>query len=221
MPLPTRSASSAESSPGGQISRDGDVGPPVPLVAVVPLGRLGPSDPEGAIVDGVARERSTLGGVTSIMMFAGAEGVENVALGPGESPLVLDVAALLPPVEAELVDGVVAMVGVDPVELPGSGIAPEIASGEVPGGGGGGPVIVVAMVDGEVEVVPVVAVDADCASAALTCPRRMASASVKAPRVNAISEPGRAGQRANDRGCRRPDRRRTRRGSRRRSRCSS
>ena len=180
MSLPTRSACSAAASPGGQISRAGTVDLIAPNVPIVPVGRVGPSDPAGRVVAGVARERSTLGGVASIMMFAGAGGIENVALGPGESPVVL-----------EVVDVVVVVVGVGEVEVVGSGIAPEVASGGVPGGGGGGPVTVVAMVEGEVEVVPVVAVDdADCASAALACPRRIAAASVRAPRVNAIAEPG-------------------------------
>ena len=92
------------------------------------------------------------------MMSVGATGVGKIALGPGLDPAlgavaVVDAAELDVPV---LVVPVVAVLGADE---DGKGIAPEVALKGVPGGAGGGPVVVVAIVEGEVEVVVSAALD--------------------------------------------------------------
>src|SRR5262249_49869190 len=156
-------ASSAEASPGGQISRAGAA-----ALVEMPVARETPIGPAGALVEG-ARIESRLGSVTSDMIFVTAAEIANVALGAGASPVVLD------PVVLVVVVVVVGLVGADKL---GKGIAPEVAVGAVPGGGGGGPVVVVARVEGDVEVVPVVAVEVeDCASVGLANATRTAAAS--------------------------------------------
>jgi len=189
MPLPTRSACSALASPGGQISMAGGVA--VVLAAAVPVVVV------GAPAEGSTAERSRLGGVVSVMMFADGLDIGNAASG-----------ATLPPVldwEVEVVDVAVepvalALGGLTGVLAPGdeaalgNGIAPDVATGEVPGGDGGGPVVVVATVDGEVDGVTAEDVDdgvedVDCAIAGPASPTISADASASLPDAIAISAP--------------------------------
>lgn len=191
MPLPTRSACSAEASLGGQMSWAGAAGRVEPLAAGETASvALGP------IVGGSETERSTLGGVTIDMMSVGAgtSAVVNVALGPGATPVTLGVAVpfVLVPALPLVAVAVVAVVMAGAVDKLGKVIAPDVAAGEVPGGGGGGPVVVVAMVEGEVElgVVLVEEVDdADCASAGPTSAKRIAAARARPPDLSAIAAP--------------------------------
>jgi len=180
MPLPTRSACSALASPGGQISMAG--GGSAPLAALVWVVVA-----VGAPAEGSTAERSILGGVVSVMMFADGLDIGNAASG-----------ATLPPPMVEVVDVVVEPVALALGELAGvlapgdealgNGIAPDVAAGEVPGGGGGGPVVVVATVDGEVDGVTV-AEDVDCAVAGPESPASSTAASASLPGPTAISAP--------------------------------
>jgi hypothetical protein len=137
----------------------------------------------GAGVEGVNKlERARLGGVTIDMMVVNAEETAKVALGPGLSPVVLGVVAA--------VEGVVlALAGLAVAEALGNGTAPEVVSGELPGGGGGGPVVVVATVEGDVEG-GLALVDAACPKAVLASPRKAAAASASLAIVSAIAAPG-------------------------------
>ncbi len=187
MPLPTRSACSAEASPGGQISKAG---------ATVRLERTVDSEGvvacDGAAVEGSPLERPRLGGVASDMMLVDGAEAGKVAVAPGLAPVMLGCAVLLPVVLAAVAVAAAApmlggLAGEDEV---GKGIAPEVALSGVPGGGGGGPVVVVATVEGEVEGVLVAVVeDADCARAEPASPRRTAAASVRVPSFTAIAAP--------------------------------
>jgi hypothetical protein len=76
-------------------------------------------------------------------------------------------------------------------KLLGSTIAPEVVSGDAPGGDGGGPVVVVAIVEGDVEVVPLggEVEDVDWARATLATVSEIAVASAGMPSLSAIGAP--------------------------------
>ena len=150
-----------------------------------------PSDAVCPIVDGIEVESSRLGGITIDMMSVGAGAVLNVALGPGATPVTLGVVVpFVLVVAAPLVTvAVVAVVMAGAMAKLGREIAPEVAAGEAPGGGGAGPVVVVAMVEGEVDVGAAVVVGPDCASAALASPTRTAAARARLPSLTAIAAP--------------------------------
>jgi hypothetical protein len=194
MPLPTRRASSAPASPGGQISKAGAGAIAVLLAVVMAV----PVVAVGAPAEGSTAERSTLGGTESDMMF-----VEGVDIGKAAGGATLEAPVL--DWEIEVVD-VEPVVAVKPVALAlvaaadvlaleaadalGNGIAPEVAAGWAPGASGGGPVVVVAMVDGDVDVVAVADVeDVDCASAGPASPTTSAAVSASLPGATAISAP--------------------------------
>lgn len=167
MPLPTSIACSAAAWPGGQSSTSR-------ALAVMSRTSVFPTGVVGDVLEGSRVERSRLGGVTSDMMSVAELSVAKVALGPSATPVTTGVVAVLPLVVGVAVEAVVETAG---AAMLGSGTAPEVASGAAPGGGGAGPVVVVAMVEGDVEGVPVVAVDAaDCPSAVLAKPSNMAAA---------------------------------------------
>jgi len=194
--VPTKSVCSAAASSGGQ--RTTLAGGCIPLA---------PSDPFGVVVDDSRLERSRLGGVASIMMFV--EGVAGENAENGAPP-----ALAVPGCVVEVEDGVLVELvpfglAVGTGVVVGNGVAPDVASGVVPGGGAGRGVLV-----GEV-----VAVE-DCAMAGLAVSARIARASAPRPiSANASPSPAWAcsGARARDRRCRdrgpRRRGRRSRRGS--------
>ncbi len=123
------------------------------------------------------------------MMSVAVASAANVALGPGATPVTTGVVAVVPVVEGVAVE---AVVGIDVAATLGSGTAPEVAAGEAPGGGGAGPVVVVAMVEGEVELGAVAVLeleDVDCASAGLAIPSRITAVRAREPRIIAIALP--------------------------------
>jgi hypothetical protein len=187
MPLPTSSACSDAASPGGQTRTSRGT-----AALVTSRGSVFPPGVVAAAVDGNRLERLRLVGVANAMMSVAAVFAGNVALGPGEIPVITGV--VVPVVDVGFAALVVVVAGPTIAEVFGSWIAPEVASGDAPGAGGAGPVAVVAMVDGEVEVVPLVAdvdvEDADCASAALAVPIRTAAAKPSVISLNAIAAPG-------------------------------
>jgi hypothetical protein len=183
MPLPTRRASSALASPGGQINMVG-AGAIVLLAVVVAV----PVVAMGVPTEGSTAERSTLGGTESDMMF-----VEGVDIGKAAGGATLAAPVLDWEIEVVAVEPVALALGaaadvlaLEAADALGNGIAPEVAAGWAPGGGGGGPVVVVAMVDGDVDVVAVE--DVDCASAGPASPMTSA-ASASLPGPIAISAP--------------------------------
>src|SRR5579859_1856688 len=150
MPLPTRSACSAAASPGGQIRMSrGVLAPDTSRCMLFPVGVV------AAAVEGSRFDRSRAGsGVSDMILVAGAS-LGKVALAPGLAPVMVG-CAVVPPVAF----AAVAVAAAAPVLCAltggatlGNGTAPEVAAGEAPGGGGVGPLVVVAIVEGEVEVV--------------------------------------------------------------------
>ncbi len=188
MPLPTRSACSALASPGGQISMAGGVA--VVLAAAVPVVVV------GAPAEGSTAERSRLGGVVSVMMFADGLDIGNAASGATLPPPVVEVVDVAVEPVALALGGLTGVLAPGDEAALGNGIAPDVATGEVPGGDGGGPVVVVATVDGEVDGVTAEDVDdgvedVDCAIAGPASPTISADASASLPDAIAISAPAR------------------------------
>ena len=181
MPLPTRSACSALASPGGQISMAG--GGSAPLAALVWVVVA-----VGAPAEGSTAERSRLGGVVSVMMFADGLDIGNAASGATLPPPVVEVVDVAVEPVALALGGLAGVLALGDEDTLGNGIAPDVAAGEAPGGGGGGPVVVVATVDGEVDGVTV-AEDVDCAVAGPESPASSTAASASLPGPTAISAP--------------------------------
>src|SRR5947207_14741424 len=136
MPLPIRSACSALASPGGQISMAGGS-------AVLLAARVVPVDPPG---EGSTAERSILGGVVSVMMFADGLDIGKAASGATLPPPVVEVVDVAVEPVALALGGLAGVLALGDEDTLGNGIAPDVAAGEAPGGGGGGPVVVVATV---------------------------------------------------------------------------